>query len=41
MSLLTAPIIKKSNIWAKIYFIFLKVVLKQTGKPFNTKFRSQ
>ena len=41
MSLLTAPIVKSSHIWARIYFIFLKNVLKQTWKPFNTNSRPQ
>ena len=35
MSLLTAPIFKKSN------FVFLKNVLYETSKAFNTKFGSQ
>ena len=30
MSYLTAPIVKNSHIKAKIYFMFLKNVLKQT-----------
>ena len=29
MSLLTAKFVKNSHIWARIYFIFLKNVLKQ------------
>ena len=41
MSYLTAPIVKNSHIEAKIYFMFLKNVLKQTWKSFNTKFRPQ
>ena len=40
MSLSTAPIVKKTYL-AGIYFIFLKNVLKQTWKSFNTKFRPQ
>ena len=38
MSLLTAFIVKNSHILAGIYFIFLKKVLEQTWKAFNTKF---
>ena len=30
MTLLRAKFVKKSVIWARIYFIFLKNVLKQT-----------
>ena len=30
MSLLTVPIVKSSHIYARIYFIFLKHLLKQT-----------
>ena len=30
MSLLTAKFVKNSHIWARIYFNFLKNVLKQT-----------
>ena len=41
MFLITAPIDQNSHIKAKIYFIFLKNVLKQTWKSFNTKFRPQ
>ena len=41
MSFLTASIVKNSHIEAKIYFMFLKNVLKQTWKSFNTKFRLQ
>ena len=37
MSLLTAPVVKNSHIWAGIYFILLKNVLKQTCKSFNDK----
>ena len=39
MSLLTDPIIKNTQIKDEIYFIFLKSILKQTWKPFNTKFQ--
>ena len=39
LSLFTAPINKNIDIKAKFYFIFLKNVLKQTWKSFNTKFR--
>ena len=38
MFLLTAPIVKNSHILAGIYFIFLKTVLDQTQKAFDTKF---
>ena len=42
MSLSTVPaVVKNSHIQAKIYFIFLKIILKQTCKSFNTKFRPQ
>ena len=41
MSLLTAPIVKNSHIYARIYFIFLKNFLKQTWKSSNTKFWPQ
>ena len=37
MSLLTALIVQNSYILAGIYFIFLKKVLDQTWKVFNTK----
>ena len=40
MSLLTANFIKNSHAYARIYFIFLKNVLKQTWNAFNTKFRA-
>ena len=35
MCLLTAPIDKNSHIYARISFIFLKIVLKQTWKIFD------
>ena len=38
MSLLTGLIVKNSHILAGIYFAFLKNVLGQTWKAFNTKF---
>ena len=38
MSLITALTVKNSHIFAGIYFIFLKIVLKQTLKSFNTEF---
>ena len=41
MSLLTAPNVKNSHIYARIYFIFLKNFLKQTWKSSNTKFWPQ
>ena len=39
--LLTAPIVKNSYILAGIYFVFLKDVLDQTLKTFDTKFGPQ
>ena len=41
MSLLKIKIVKNIHILSKIYFIFLKNVLKQTRKSFNTKFQTQ
>ena len=41
MFLLTAKLVKNSHILAKIFFIFLNNVLKQTRNSFNTKFRPQ
>ena len=41
MSLLTARTVKNSHIKARVSFIFLKNILKQTWKPFNTKFQPQ
>ena len=41
MSLLTASVVKKSHYLAGIYFIFLKKVIGQTSKAFNTKFGPQ
>ena len=38
MSLSITKFVKKSAIYARIYFIFLKNVLKQTWNSFNTKF---
>ena len=38
MSLLTAKFVKNNHILAKIYFTFLKNVLKQTWNSLNTKF---
>ena len=37
VSLLVALVIKDSQIFARVYFIFLKTVLKQTLKSFDTK----
>ena len=37
VSLLAALIIKNSPIFARVYFIFLKIVLKQTLKSFEPK----
>ena len=39
MSLLTAKFVKTSHIWAIIYFIFLKILLKQSWNFFNTIFQ--
>ena len=41
MTLLRAKFVKNSVIWARIYFIFLKSVLKQTRNSFNTIFGPQ
>ena len=41
MSLLPTKFVKNSHIWSKIYFTFLKNVLKQTRNSFNTKFQAQ
>ena len=41
MSLFIAPIVKNSHILSGIYFIFLKNVLHQAWKIFNTKFEPQ
>ena len=41
MSLSAALIVKSSHILAGIYFIFLKKVLDQTWKAFNTNFGRQ
>ena len=38
MALWTALVVKNNHILAGIYFIFLKNVLEQTWKAFNTKF---
>ena len=38
MFLLTVKLVEKGHIKARIFFIFLKNVLKQTWKFFNTKF---
>ena len=37
VSLRVALVIKDSHIFARVYFIFLKTVLKQTLKSFDTK----
>ena len=37
----TAELNKTSHIWARIFFIFLENVLKQTCNSFNTKFQPQ
>ena len=41
ISLLVAIFVKKSHIEDRIYFIFLKNVLRQTVNCFNTKFGPQ
>ena len=41
MSSLTVEFVKNSNIYARIYFISLTNVLKQTCNDFNIKFRPQ
>ena len=41
MALLTAKFVKNSHIWPRIYFIFLKNVLKESWNSFNTKFQPQ
>ena len=38
MPLLTTPVVNNSHIKARIYFIFLKAVLKQTGKTLIPNF---
>ena len=41
MFLLTNKFVKNSHMLARIFFIFLKNVLKQTWMSFNTKFQRQ
>ena len=41
MSLLTAKFVKNSHVYARIYLIFLKNVVKQTRNTFNTKLQGQ
>ena len=41
MFLLPTNFVEKSNIWPRIFFIFLKSVLNHTWNAFNTKFRRQ
>ena len=41
MSLLPTKFVKNNDIWGKIYFIFLKKVLKQIRNSFNTKFEAK
>ena len=41
LSLLATKFFKNGYIWGKIYFIFLKNVLKETRNSFNTKFQAQ
>ena len=38
MFLLTATFVVNSHIYARVYFIFLENVMKQTSNSFNTKF---
>ena len=38
MPLVRAQIVKNSHTLARVYFIFLKYVLKETWKSFNKKF---
>ena len=39
MFLLTTKFVKNSHIYARILFIFLKIVIKQTWSSFDTKFQ--
>ena len=41
MLLLTTKFVKNGHIYDRIFFIFLKNVLKQTWHSFNTKFQTQ
>ena len=41
LSLLIAKFVKNSHSSARIYFIFLKIVLKQTWDSFNSKLAPQ
>ena len=41
MLLLATKCVKNSHIYARIFLIFLKNVLKQTWNSFNTKFQAQ
>ena len=41
MSWWTAKFVKNSHIYARIYFVFLNIVLKQTWNSFNIKFEHQ
>ena len=41
MSLLRTLIVQNSDILAGIWFIFLKIVLRETWKAFNSKFGPQ
>ena len=41
MNLLTFTFVKKSHIQSRIYFIFLKNVLKQNSNAANTRFGPQ
>ena len=41
MFLLTTKFVKNSHIWASVFFIFLKNVVKQSWSLFNTKFQPQ
>ena len=38
---LTNTFVENSNIWPRLFFIFVKTVLNHTSNAFNTKFRHQ
>ena len=40
MSLLTDPVIENSHILANLLYLFEKIVLGQTSRSFNIKFRA-
>ena len=41
MFLLTTKLVKNVDIWARIYFNFLKRILQETWNSFNTEFQPQ